>query len=122
MSPRTGAADSRTLPGRVAAARAAWGLLLVSLARPASERVLGRPATRAEVGVVRVLGGRHLAQAAVVTAAPRTAVAGRAVDLVHLASMLLLAAVDRPRRRAALLSATVAGALAAASAVEGRPS
>jgi hypothetical protein len=84
--------------------------------------VLGRPATRSEAAAVRALGARHVTQAALVTAVPRSAVAGRVVDLAHLASMLLLAAVDRPRRRAALLSATVAGALLAASAVAGRPS
>jgi hypothetical protein len=119
MSPSAG---RRTQVSPVAVVRAVWGLLLLTLARPALERVLSRPPTPSETLVARLLGAREAVQVAVVTAAPRTATAARVVDLTHLVSMLLLAALDRPRRRAALLSASVTGALAATSMPLRRPS
>lgn len=66
--------------------------------------------------VLRVLGTRHLIQAGVVssTGARRWALAvGCGVDAIHAASMVLLAAVDRRRRRLAVADAGVAGAFAA---------
>jgi hypothetical protein len=73
------------------------------------------PAVR--VGV-RILGARHLAEAVVLSRArsDRPLRWIIAVDLIHAASMLWLAA-DSPRmRRDALLSAASAGTLAALSA------
>jgi hypothetical protein len=66
--------------------------------------------------VLRVLGARHLIQAGVVSSAPargRALAVGCGVDAIHAASMVLLAAVDRRRRRLAVADAGVAGAFAA---------
>ncbi|KAE8764857.1 hypothetical protein [Georgenia thermotolerans] len=71
--------------------------------------------------VARVLGARHLVQAAGTAGTPGRAVLalGAEADLVHGASMLLLAAWDRTRARtartdaAAALSFALAGALLA---------
>lgn len=64
--------------------------------------------------VVRVLGARHLIQAAVTAMAPNAAVLvrGAQVDLAHAASMLALAAADRPLRRAGLADALTAAMFA----------
>jgi hypothetical protein len=67
--------------------------------------------------VVRILGARYLAQAAMISSAPRTPLApviGAAVDVMHALSMVALAAVDRRRRRLALADAGAATAFAAA--------
>ena len=63
-----------------------------------------------------MLGTRHLIQAALTTAAPGHAVLalGGQVDAVHSASMLLLAAVSRAQRRAAVTDALTEAAFAAA--------
>jgi hypothetical protein len=68
--------------------------------------------------VVRVLGSRHLVQAAVTVRAPSALVlrAGVQVDLAHAASMLALGAVGRPLRRAQLADGLVAGIFAALGA------
>ncbi|MBA2772538.1 MAG: hypothetical protein H0U36_00625 [Nocardioidaceae bacterium] len=68
---------------------------------------------------IRVLGVRDLVQAIATIAAPsrRVVRAGVAVDLLHAASMLALATADQRRRRLALTSAALAGALAASGAV-----
>jgi hypothetical protein len=81
--------------------------------------VLGAPLDGGGLAAVRVLGARHLAQAAAGGADPgRTATRlGATVDALHAASMLALAAADRRWRRAALTSASVAGALAVAGVV-----
>jgi hypothetical protein len=99
----------------VAAVLAGWGA--VQLAVPG--RVLAglaphRP--RPPEWVVRVLGGRMLAQYVVVAMAPtRPAVtASAAVDGLHAATMLLLAAAQPASRRAALASAGIAAGAAAA--------
>ena len=68
--------------------------------------------------VVRVLGVRQVAQAALTGRAPTRAVLwlGAEVDAAHAVSMVGLAICSRRYRRAALGDATVAGALAAAGA------
>ena len=77
--------------------------------------------------MARVLGTRHLIQAALTAAAPRPAVLaiGGQVDAVHTASMVLVAAVSRAGRRAALTDAlteaafTAAGRISVANSVTG---
>jgi hypothetical protein len=66
--------------------------------------------------VAQVLGIRHLIQAALTAAVPEPAALaiGGQVDAVHAASMLLLAAVSRAGRRAALTDALTEAAFAAA--------
>jgi hypothetical protein len=66
---------------------------------------------------VRILGARYVAQAFLVSSAPgrRYALAmGAAVDVIHAASMVALAAVDVRRRRLAMADAGAAVAFAAA--------
>jgi hypothetical protein len=68
--------------------------------------------------VARVLGIRHLVQAAVTAGAPGPEMftVGSMIDLCHAASMLGLATVDKSLRRAELADALVAAALAVAEA------
>ena len=75
----------------------------------------GHLPSRRACRVAQVLGIRHLIQAALTAAAPGRAVLalGGQVDAVHAASMLLLAAVSRAGRRAALTDALTEAALAA---------
>jgi hypothetical protein len=99
-----------------AAARAAWGVVLIA----APERVLatGRGRSdRSSRAVLRLLGIRHLLQAAVVAGNPTPAAQdiGIAVDLIHAGSAAAFAAVDRDQRRFALTETTVAAGWAAAA-------
>jgi hypothetical protein len=84
-------------------AAALWG------ADPGSDRT---------VIVARVLGARHLAQGGLLTAHPtrRVTIGSVVVDLLHGASMVLLATVSPRLRRPAATSACIAFALAGATA------
>lgn len=87
--------------------RAGWGAALV-LAPADLLRVSGAPNGPADRLIVRVLGARHVAEAILLrrpTAARRTLSAS--VDLVHGATMVMLAARLHRWRRAAALSAAV---------------
>ncbi|MFZ2174111.1 MAG: hypothetical protein WAW17_08775 [Rhodococcus sp. (in: high G+C Gram-positive bacteria)] len=83
--------------------RLGYGMLQLSAPNLVPARVLAQPLRRGEQVVVRVLGARHLLQAAVTTAVPTPAVLriGAGVDAVHAATMIV-AALDRRRRRAAV--------------------
>jgi hypothetical protein len=72
--------------------------------------------------VARVLGVRHLAQAAITARAqgPEMITAGSAIDLCHAASMLALAAASQSLRHAELADALVAAALAVAGPASAR--
>ena len=96
--------------------RAAYGAALVLLPGPAIWLATGQLPSRRSCRVAQVLGIRHLIQAAVTAAAPEPAVLviGGQVDAIHAASMLALAAVSRPGRRAALTDALTEAAFAAA--------
>ncbi|WP_416904334.1 hypothetical protein [Micromonospora echinospora] len=100
--------------------RVAWaGLLLLApgtLLRPVG------PTSTVAVATLRVLGARHLAQAAVTVhrPTPGTLGAGAAVDGIHAFTALALAAVDRRQRRAALADAAIAAAWAVLGTVAGR--
>lgn len=74
------------------------------------------PPDRLTTGALRVLGARQVAQGALTARiGSRTARRfGSAVDGLHCASMLLLAALDERRRRAALVQASIAALLGAA--------
>lgn len=102
--------------------RAGYGTALLlapdALLRPAT----GRPADARARGVARVLGARHLVQAAAVGVRPTPAVValGAEVDVAHAASMLGLAALVRSRRRTGLLDGAVAAAFAAGGVVSAR--
>lgn len=100
--------------------RAGYGLALVLAPGPLIRLATGRPPSRRTCWTARVLGARHLVQSALTAAAPQPAVfvVGGQVDTLHATSMLLLAAVSRGGRRAALTDAlTEAGFAAAGFAV-----
>jgi hypothetical protein len=87
-----------------AALRAGYGGVLLCAPGAVIGVCTGRPASPAARTVVRVLGARHLAQAAVTAWSPgeRVLLAGTGVDLAHAASMLALAAARQPLRQAEL--------------------
>ncbi|MDI6100227.1 SDR family oxidoreductase [Actinoplanes sp. NEAU-A12] len=108
----------RPVPGPLRAAalaRTGWGLAL--LAAPEVLARIGQrpPAGPAALAVARVLGARQLAQAVVTTARPSAAVAAAsaAVDTLHAATDVGLAAVSPRWRSVALVDAAVASGLAA---------
>lgn len=96
--------------------RAAYGTALVVRPGPVIQLATGRLPGRRACWVARVLGVRHLVQAALTLALPRPELlaAGAEIDTVHAASMLLAAAVSEPVRRAALADALVETTFAAA--------
>ena len=90
--------------------RAGWGLaLLAAPDRVVAGMGVAQPDARARV-VARVLGARHLAQAAVTLARPtaRCLQLGGMVDLAHAATGLALAVADSRYRRPALTDAAIA--------------
>jgi hypothetical protein len=106
-----------TRPAVACCARAGWGAALVIVPR----RMLtgcGSPPDGLAAGAVRVLGFRHLAQAAWAfrrESGPGGSGAGGALDCVHAASMALLAVRRPDYRRAALVSLGVSLSLAIAA-------
>lgn len=100
----SGAAAGRAL----GAARVAWGTALLLAPKRLVKAAGGQP-DPAAVRVARLLAGRHLAQGALELAAwPRWRRAGEAVDLLHSASLLPVAALDRRQRRALLVDSALA--------------
>jgi hypothetical protein len=95
--------------------RGSYGVLLVSvpgsLIRLAGGSA-GNPRARA---VARLLGVRHLTQAALAAVGPSPALLalGAEVDLLHSASMMALGGADAPSRRIAFIDGVVAAAFAA---------
>jgi hypothetical protein len=121
--PAAGTAAGRELPAAGTAAgrelqimRVAYGAALVLMPGTTIFLATGRVPGRRTRRVAQVLGFRHLAQAALTATAPRPGVftIGWQVDAVHAASMLLLAAVSRAGRSAALTDALTEVAFAAA--------
>ena len=103
--------------GGATLARAAYGAALCCAPGPML-RLEGGPGAGASPGartVARILGGRHVVQAALSAMRPTPAVLalGAGTDVLHSASMLALAALDRPRRRLGLSDSLVAAAFAA---------
>jgi hypothetical protein len=101
------------------AARAGYGAVLLCAPGLALGLCTGEASSPRARAVVRFLGARHLAQAALTLWRPRRNVlaAGAAIDGCHAASMLALAAADPHLRRAGLADAATATAFAAAGAV-----
>lgn len=117
-APGRAAVDRRRVTRAVSGVLAVWGL--AQLAFP--ERLVqllspDRPEPR--TWVVRLLGARMLAQHILVVVAPVRPVVGlsAAVDAVHAASMLAVAATSPSYRRVSLVSAGIAGAAAVAGAL-----
>jgi hypothetical protein len=107
-------------------ARAGYGAALLCAPGPMIGVVTGQPPTRRARRVARVLGVRHLAQAAITARnpGPEVVALGVIVDLLHAASMFALAVAVQDLRRAELADALAATALAVAEpalASVGRP-
>jgi len=111
---------ARTAVGRlrllVPLARAGYGAALLCAPGPMIGIVTGKPPSRRARQVARVLGVRHLAQAAVtaLNPGPEVVALGVVVDLLHAASMFAFAAVVPDLRDAELADALAATALAVA--------
>jgi hypothetical protein len=99
--------------------RAGYGAALIWRPRAILQARTGSPPSRRACVICRVLGLRHLAQAAVCGAYPARWLvrAGVAVDLLHAASMVALAGEDAHLRPAALGDSAVAGGFAAVGGV-----
>ena len=99
-------------------ARAGYGAVLLCAPGAVIGLCTGRPASPCARAVARLLGFRHLAQAAVTARTPTPVVLaiGAQVDLAHAASMLALGAANWPLRRAPLSDALVAVIFAALGA------
>ncbi|MFB9833531.1 hypothetical protein [Actinoallomurus acaciae] len=98
--------------------RLAWGGLLVTAPRAVLHVLSGRAATASQVPVMRVLGARHVVQAAVELArpTPRALRAGAAVDPLHASTCAV--AVSPIWRRPALVDGTGALTLATAGLMQ----
>ena len=97
-------------------ARALWGGALLVAPRRLLADLHQAPAGTLEVGVLRVLGMRHLVQAAVLAALsdPRARWVGAVVDLLHAGSAVPLAMGRGPRSRAGRVETLAAVSFAAA--------
>lgn len=95
----------------------AWGAALMTRPRAVAETVAAGRAVPAP-WIVRLLGARQFGQGATLLWRPdrRRLLTGAGIDTVHAISMLGLAAANPRYRRAALLSAAVAGTSAALAA------
>jgi hypothetical protein len=97
-------------------ARAGYGSALLLLPGPALRLCGGQPDRRSR-NVARVLGARHLVQAAVTAGIGPSAESlgiGAVVDMTHAVSMAGLALADRRVRRVTLTDALIETAFAAA--------
>lgn len=105
------------MPTRVlAAARVAWGIVLIAAPRWLIAHCRRENTGRAPVTVMRVLGVRQLLQGVTTLAVPERAVVemGAATDATHAMSGFGLAATSPPWRRAALADSAVAQSFAVA--------
>ncbi len=101
----------------VQAVRAGYGAALLLVPGRVIRACTGSQAGSRTRTVARVLGARHLAQAAVTLGSGASAESlglGAAVDITHAASMAVLALADRRVRRVTLTDALIETAFAAA--------
>lgn len=122
MRAANGQRRRRLLP----AVRAMWGSCLLWAPEALLRGGVDRTPTAADRAVLRVLGVRHLGQAALSTARPAHTVfkLGEVTDLLHAATCLGLIVGSRRWRRAAAADFFIASGFAAASratANRGRP-
>jgi hypothetical protein len=111
--------------GLLQVARAGYGAALLLAPGPAIRLSTGRPAGHRTRNVARLLGARHLIQAAVTAGIGPSAELlglGAAVDITHAASMAGLALADRGVRRVTLTDALIETAFAAAGLSSAVPS
>jgi len=97
-------------------ARAGYGAALLCAPGPMIGVVTGQPPSRRARQVARVLGVRHLTQAAItaLNPGPEVVALGVIVDLLHAASMFAFAGAVPDLRRAELADAIAATTLAVA--------
>jgi hypothetical protein len=103
--------------GVLQAVRAGYGAALLLLPGPVIRLGTGRPAGHRTRNVARLLGARHLVQAALTAGTGPSAESlgiGAAIDITHAASMAGLAMADRRVRRVTLTDALIETAFAAA--------
>jgi len=106
-------------PGLLQPVRACYGGALLLAPGPVIRRVTGRPAGPRTRAVARLLGARHLLQAALTAAAgssPPSLGLGVVIDLVHAASMAGLGLADQQVRRLTLTDVAIETTFAAAGA------
>lgn len=102
---------------RLAAVRCGYGAVWLLLPSPVLLLLGANPSNRRARQVARLLGARQLTQGVLSAgdANRATTVVAAEIDLVHAASMIVLAVVDRRHRRAGCLDAALATGFAAAS-------
>ncbi|GAA4266635.1 hypothetical protein [Frondihabitans peucedani] len=95
--------------------RAAFGLAELLFPDQVAEHILGHPADPRERVFIRILGGRHLTQAAILLILSRRTAhrLGGVVDLIHAGTMVAVAVTDPRRKVAGTVNATVAVVFAA---------
>ena len=103
------------------AARACYGVALLCAPGVMLGLATGEAPSQRARTVARILGARHLAQAALTLWRPRPAVlfAGAGIDACHAASMAALAVADPHMRRTGLADAATAAAFTATGALTG---
>lgn len=101
---------------RIELVRAAWGAVLLAAPAGVLNHIHGVQVDHKAVVVTRILGARHLAQAALsgVDPGPEVLAAGVWVDGVHSLTAFGLAAVDRCRARGGVTDGVVAALWAGA--------
>ena len=101
---------------KIELARAAWGAALLFGPRQVMTNVHHLTVDSKSVVIARILGARHLTQAALsgLRPSPEVLAMGMWVDAVHSSTALALAIIDRSRARAGLTDAAVAGFWSAA--------
>jgi hypothetical protein len=104
------------------AIRAAWGGVLLTVPGLILHRLPEQPDSGLVAAVARILGLRHLVQAAIVARDPtrERILAGAAVDAAHATSMLALAVLRPDHRALGLADAAVASTFTAAGIREAR--
>lgn len=95
--------------------RAGWGAVLLAAPAEVLDHIHGVQVDRKALVITRILGARHLTQAALsgVSPGPEVLAAGVWVDAVHSATALGLAVLDRRRARGGVTDAAVAASWAA---------
>ena len=107
--------DNHRLARALGVAGIAWGTALLTTGPPIWHRLDDQGPTEGDQIALRFLGARHVATGVVQVLFPsRFQRLEIAVDLIHTATMVGLAAIDPPRRRPAVVTASVALASAAA--------
>lgn len=112
----------KVLPRALALLRAGYGVVLLTRPERIAEPLGVGPLDDRAKTVARVLGGRQVAQGALLAAKPTPGLLllSALVDAAHAASMVGLARVDQARRHAALVDSAVATSFGLSSLVSRR--